>query len=75
MNDNHEQPRPIMTVPQLAKYANCGSSTIYKIIDNGSLAAFALNPESPTRKNWRIYLKAWEAFVDAQATSRNGPLV
>jgi excisionase family DNA binding protein len=74
MNDN-QQPPPIMTVPQLAKYAGCGPSTIYKIIDNGSLAAFALNPESNARKNWRIYLKAWEAFVSAQKSSCNGPRV
>ena len=75
MNDDHEKARPILTIPQLAKYANCGPNTIAALVNNGSLAAFCLNPESRTRKNWRIRYKDWEAFISAQKTSRNGPLV
>ncbi len=75
MNDYDQQPRPIMTIPQLARHASCGPNTIAGLIYNGGLAAFALNPESPTRKNWRIRLRDWEAFIDAQKSSRNGPLV
>jgi hypothetical protein len=71
----HAQPYPphIFTVTGLAKYANTSKNTILAMIYSGKLAAFALNPESPTRKNWRIRNVAWEAFISAQKSSQNGP--
>jgi hypothetical protein len=74
MNDKSPPPPPILTVPQLAKYAQTSPHTLYGLINDGSLAAFALNPESRARKNWRVYLTAWEAFVHAQKCSRHEPL-
>jgi hypothetical protein len=69
-----QQPPAILTVPQLAKYVGASANTIYGLINNGLLSAFALNPESDTRKNWRVRFRDWEAFVDSQKSSRNGPL-
>jgi hypothetical protein len=61
---------PIFTVPKLAKYTLSSPNTIYGLINSGQLAAFCLNPESPTRKNWRVRLSDWEAFVNKQKSSR-----
>jgi hypothetical protein len=72
---HYAQPYPphIFTVTGLAKYTNTSTNTILGMIYSGALAAFALNPESRTRKNWRIRLSDWEAFIDAQKCSHNGP--
>jgi hypothetical protein len=63
----------IWTVPKLAKHALTSQNTIYGLIYSGQLGAFCLNPESATRKNWRVPDEAWERFVSSQKSSQNGP--
>jgi excisionase family DNA binding protein len=53
---------PCYTVGEVAEAWRCGVNTVYGLIYDGKLAAFALNPGAKTRKNWRIRRSLVDAF-------------